>query len=57
MAIGVIEDRLDGCEIFTGADQIRRRTSAKEEANGLDHDRFAGAGLSGQDVERMFKLD
>ena len=51
------EDRLDRGELFAGADQILRRASAQEQADGLDEDRLAGAGFARQDVERLFKFD
>ena len=34
-----------------------RRAAAQQQADGLDEHRLAGAGLAGQDVERLFKLD
>ncbi len=56
-AVGGFEDGLDGGEVFAGADQVVRSAAAEQQAHGADQHRLAGAGLSCQDVERLFKLD
>ena len=56
-AVFGFEDRFDGREVFAGANEVLGRASAEQEADGFDEDRFAGAGLARQDVERVFKVD
>ena len=56
-AVFGFEDRFDGGDVFAGANQILRGASAEQQADRLDEDGLAGAGLAGQDVERLFKID
>ena len=51
------EDRFDGGEVFAGANQVLGGAAAEQQADRFDEDRFAGAGLAGEDVERLFKVD
>ena len=43
--------------VLAGADEVARRAAAEQQADGLDQDRLAGAGLAGQDVEAGVELD
>ncbi len=54
---GVFEDRFDGRLRLAGADQIGRGAGAEQQADRLDEDRLARAGLAGQDVEAGLELD
>ena len=56
-AVFGFEDRFDGREIFAGANEVLRRATTEQEPDGFDEDRFARAGLTCQDVERVFKID
>ena len=42
---------------LAGADQVGGGAGAEQQADGLDEDRLAGAGLAGQDVEARLELD
>ena len=52
-----LEDRLDRGGVLAGADEVAGGAPAEQQADGLDEDRLAGAGLAGQDVEARVELD
>ena len=56
-AVFGLEDRFDGGDVFAGANQVLGGASAEQQADGFDEDGFSGAGLAGQDIERLFKID
>ncbi len=44
-------------DLFAGPDEVAGGAAAEQQADGLDEDRLAGAGLAGQDVEARLELD
>ena len=56
-AVASLEDGFDGRLRLAGPDQVGGRAAAEQQADGLDEDRLAGAGLPGQDVEAGLELD
>src|SRR5690349_11705336 len=55
--VGRFEDRFDAGLRLTGAHEIRGRAVPKQQSDRFDEDRFAGSGLSGEDVEPLLELD
>ena len=49
--------RLDRRELLAGPHQVARRAGAEQQADGLDEDRLAGAGLARQHGEAGVELD
>ena len=43
--------------VLAGADEVARGAAAEQQADGLDEDRLAGAGLARQDVQAGVELD
>jgi hypothetical protein len=56
-SVGLLEDCLNGGDLLAGPHEVQRGASAEKQTNGLDENRLAGAGLSREHVERLFKLD
>src|SRR4051795_11201692 len=52
-----LETSIDICGLRTGAHHVRRRSLAQDGTKGVDDDRFAGAGFSGERVETGSKVD
>ncbi len=57
VAVRGFEERFDAGNLLACADQVLGGTSAEQQADSFDEDGFAGAGLAGQDIERLFKID
>ena len=52
-----LENCFDGRHVFPRADQILRGSTAEEKTDRFDENRFACAGFTGQNVERLFKFN
>src|SRR5205814_936430 len=52
-----LEDGFYRRAVFAGANQVARRPAAQQQADGLDEDRFAGAGFAREDVQPRLELD
>ena len=52
---GDFEDSRDAGARGAGADHFRRRAAAQQQAQGVDHDGFAAAGLAGEQVQAGVK--
>ena len=57
LLVALLEDRLDGGGVLPGSHQVARGAAAEQQADGFDQDRFAGAGLAGEDVQAGLELD
>src|SRR5688572_16949738 len=55
--VGIVEEGFDRRLRLAGADEVRGRPGAQQQADGLDDDRLACSRLSGQDVEARLELD
>ena len=51
-AVSGFEDGFDRRELLAGSQEVLGGPAAEQQADGLDEDGFAGAGLARQDVER-----
>ncbi len=56
-AVAGVEDRLDGRDVFARPHEVARRARAKQQSDGFDEDRLAGARFARQDVQAGFELD
>ena len=57
LAVGGFEDGFDIRRIFASSNEVSRRASAEEQADGFDEHRLAGARFAGQDVQARAELD
>jgi hypothetical protein len=56
-AVRLLEHRLHRCRVFPRTHEIGARASADEESDGADENRFARAGLAGQNREPRCKFN
>jgi 3-phosphoglycerate kinase len=52
-----MEEGFHPCFIRSAADEFCGGTASQEQVHGIDNDRLAGAGFSGQNVEARFELN